>query len=870
MMRWIWLLVLLGCGAAPDRSPPNPALEARSTPAAGALVLHGADPYSRMRRSQRFRFDVDAKAQLAGQRATVTWTLTVEALKGDREAEFYLDAPPGIAIDQLWLDLKPGELAPGRIAPAWSAAEVYERVTTIRIDPALLERIDDRRYRLRIFPMNRKRVVRLRYHSVLPATADGRLLQIPRPFLAREPNATINGVRLTVDGRTYDHFQVRLPFASPRAETLTSQAQHISQFQVVPALAGDTTDRPLVAALDTGYHTTPQESRPKFKAARCLKGDARVRPCATSAATTTWTRLEPAGATDLVGLLEAAAPIARSAKADIVLVTPGHDRWADLPEIIAALPRDLRVHVQPAGPHPNLGALAHIAAAGRGQMLLNAKNNRLAEAPLENLRIEMLDGTSAEWLPLPQSAIAGAPLTLTAQHIGPIRARLHGTQAGKPFVVELPTPQPVADQGLAAIWQRSKLNRAWSTAGDSAHEKAALKANLVTRSTSLAVFEREQDYRAAQQGQPDLAIPQPGPQRVVITQERIQIVDKVYSKRGSARLRPRSMPLLHEVAEVLKQYPGIHIALIGHTDNTERNPVSLGLARAFTVQRELVGRGVEANRLQVRTHGANQPIMLNDSPQNRAHNRRTEFRITQVDGEEYPHALLPIPVNLSRRDRIGILRALLKYTDRDAGGDLNALRARLTPAEQLAYLAWIHEPDELISVIDTMNWDRAPRWALRGILHLLIERKDWPRLASIAPKNLNVLSGPDRIRYIAQATTPVFDICRRAMPTCTKLITHIAKTAPERAKRLAALALRLQAYPSAQVYRYSSADDPARLRALTRFVDRPVVTHWHFRELARRATELGHGALACRAWKRSQQLSLAPLKGTSPCATPPR
>jgi hypothetical protein len=325
-----------------------------------------------------------------------------------------------------------------------------------------------------------------------------------------------------------------------------------------------------------------------------------------------------------------------------------------------------------------------------------------------------------------------------------------------------------------------------------------------------------------------------------------------------------------QIAEVLKQNPSIHIAIIGHTDNRERNAVPLGLSRALAVQRALVERGVEKARLQLRTHGAAQPITQNTTAEDRARNRRTEFLITQAYGRAQHRQVLPIPTRLSRRDRIGIIRAMLRNAGQPPQGDLKTLRARLDPTTRLAYFAWIYTPKELPEAIDAADWKALPTWAKQGVLRLLIDHEDWARLRARASRQLKLLDGPDRVRYLAGADTPISEICKGEWKRCTEVLWPLAKVAPKRAKQLAALALRWQVRPNQAALVLAPADDPARLNALTRSIDRPNAVEWDFRALAQLARSIQADAVACRAWKRAQQLSRAPLPGKSPCVTPPR
>ncbi len=70
------------------------------------------------------------------------------------------------------------------------------------------------------------------------------------------------------------------------------------------------------------------------------------------------------------------------------------------------------------------------------------------------------------------------------------------------------------------------------------------------------------------------------------------------------------------------------IVVAGHTDATGRPSYNqaLGLARALEVRNRLVGLGIDAERIEVRTGAASQPVASNDTDYGRAVNRRVEVR----------------------------------------------------------------------------------------------------------------------------------------------------------------------------------------------------------------------------------------------------
>ncbi|MDH5674874.1 MAG: OmpA family protein, partial [Myxococcales bacterium] len=120
-------------------------------------------------------------------------------------------------------------------------------------------------------------------------------------------------------------------------------------------------------------------------------------------------------------------------------------------------------------------------------------------------------------------------------------------------------------------------------------------------------------------------------QKVRIEAGRLEILERVYFRTGRAAVRRRSFALIDNVAEVLKAHPEIERVVIeGHTDNrgSRESNLKLSQARAESVKRLLLERGVEASRLQAQGFGPDRPVVQGaKSRRDHAENRRVEFII---------------------------------------------------------------------------------------------------------------------------------------------------------------------------------------------------------------------------------------------------
>ena len=82
------------------------------------------------------------------------------------------------------------------------------------------------------------------------------------------------------------------------------------------------------------------------------------------------------------------------------------------------------------------------------------------------------------------------------------------------------------------------------------------------------------------------------------------------------------------IADILNENPDVRIRIIGHTDADGNDAANLDLSkrRAAAVKNELIKTfGIDAGRIETDGKGEIQPVAPNDTPSNKALNRRVEF-----------------------------------------------------------------------------------------------------------------------------------------------------------------------------------------------------------------------------------------------------
>ncbi|MBI5491377.1 MAG: OmpA family protein [Deltaproteobacteria bacterium] len=120
----------------------------------------------------------------------------------------------------------------------------------------------------------------------------------------------------------------------------------------------------------------------------------------------------------------------------------------------------------------------------------------------------------------------------------------------------------------------------------------------------------------------------------------IRVSESTLFDAASDELLPEALPVLDEVAAVLKDLPS-QIRIEGHTDNipvnTARFPSNwdLSSARAIKILKYFVaGHRFDPRKLSALGYGEYRPIDSNDTPSGRLKNRRVDITITDSTGYE--------------------------------------------------------------------------------------------------------------------------------------------------------------------------------------------------------------------------------------------
>jgi OOP family OmpA-OmpF porin len=132
---------------------------------------------------------------------------------------------------------------------------------------------------------------------------------------------------------------------------------------------------------------------------------------------------------------------------------------------------------------------------------------------------------------------------------------------------------------------------------------------------------------AAMIGNIRIAVGAPDMRNKLLTEGKL-VTYGIYFDVNKDVVKPESYGFMKSIATILTENPTVRIKIIGHTDSDGADAANLDLSkrRGASVKNELVKSfGIDASRIESDGLGESQPIAPNDTPANKALNRRVEF-----------------------------------------------------------------------------------------------------------------------------------------------------------------------------------------------------------------------------------------------------
>lgn len=124
-----------------------------------------------------------------------------------------------------------------------------------------------------------------------------------------------------------------------------------------------------------------------------------------------------------------------------------------------------------------------------------------------------------------------------------------------------------------------------------------------------------------------IAVGAPDMRNKLLTEGRL-VTYGIYFDVNKDVVKPESYSTLKSIAGILTENPALKVKIVGHTDSDGADDANLDLSkrRGASVKNELIKNfGIDAARLEADGLGETKPIAPNDSPANKALNRRVEL-----------------------------------------------------------------------------------------------------------------------------------------------------------------------------------------------------------------------------------------------------
>lgn len=112
----------------------------------------------------------------------------------------------------------------------------------------------------------------------------------------------------------------------------------------------------------------------------------------------------------------------------------------------------------------------------------------------------------------------------------------------------------------------------------------------------------------------------------------VELATDILFPSGSATLSKEGKAAIVEVSQLLQSIPGRKFQIEGHTDNVPlsgkggwKTNWELASARSLTVLHTMTDAGLPTDRISAASYGDSRPAVANDTPENKAANRRIEI-----------------------------------------------------------------------------------------------------------------------------------------------------------------------------------------------------------------------------------------------------
>jgi len=196
-----------------------------------------------------------------------------------------------------------------------------------------------------------------------------------------------------------------------------------------------------------------------------------------------------------------------------------------------------------------------------------------------------------------------------------------------------------ADKDARIALMRNKLESMGQDVSRLESERGSLGGELEQTKKRLEEIKKAQEQAEARASQYRQLVKQfkkltdAGKLQVEVRENRmiVRLGDQILFDPGKTDLKKEGQDALSEVTKVLTSIPNRNFQVAGHTDNAPiksarfRSNWDLSTARAVEVTNFMIKSGMDPKRLSAAGYADQSPVAANDTPENKAKNRRIEI-----------------------------------------------------------------------------------------------------------------------------------------------------------------------------------------------------------------------------------------------------
>jgi len=126
----------------------------------------------------------------------------------------------------------------------------------------------------------------------------------------------------------------------------------------------------------------------------------------------------------------------------------------------------------------------------------------------------------------------------------------------------------------------------------------------------------------------------------------IHLLETLLFETGSDNLKPEAQNVLNKLSDLIQNLPN-NIRVEGHTDNVPINTIQfpsnwhLSIARSLNTAYYMIQKGVNPQKISILGYSEYKPIRPNDTPEDRAKNRRVDIVIMKLDNDHPEPQIIP-------------------------------------------------------------------------------------------------------------------------------------------------------------------------------------------------------------------------------------